>query len=82
MMTDRIGADHLKRAALVYVRQSKPEQVRSHAESTRIQMGLREKAVAFGWRNPVTITDDLGLSARWLRGASRLPAHGRRGVPG
>jgi DNA invertase Pin-like site-specific DNA recombinase len=63
MMTDRIGADHLKRAALVYVRQSKPEQVRSHAESTRIQMGLREKAVAFGWRNPVTITDDLGLSA-------------------
>lgn len=35
-MTDRIGADHSKRAALVYVRQSKPEQVRRHAESTEV----------------------------------------------
>jgi DNA invertase Pin-like site-specific DNA recombinase len=63
MMPDRITADHVKRAAILYVRQSSPEQVRSHAESTRIQMGLREKAVAFGWRHPVTILDDLGVSA-------------------
>jgi DNA invertase Pin-like site-specific DNA recombinase len=63
MMTDRITADHLKRAAIVYVRQSSPEQVRHHAESTRIQVGLRDKAVAFGWRDPVTILDDLGISA-------------------
>ncbi len=62
-MTDRITAEHLKRAAIVYVRQSSPEQVRNHAESTRIQVGLREKAVAFGWPNPVTILDDLGISA-------------------
>ena len=62
-MTNRITAEHLKRAAIVYVRQSGPEQVRSHAESTRIQVGLREKAVAFGWGTPVTIMDDLGLSA-------------------
>jgi len=62
-MTDRITADHLKRAAIVYVRQSSPEQVRNHAESTRIQVGLRDKAVAFGWRDPVTILDDLGISA-------------------
>jgi DNA invertase Pin-like site-specific DNA recombinase len=62
-MTDRITADHLKRAAIVYVRQSKPEQVRSHAESPRIQVGLRDKAVAFGWPHPLTILDDLGLSA-------------------
>ena len=62
-MIDRITADHLKRAAIVYVRQSSPEQVRNHAESTRIQVGLREKAVAFGWRDPVTILDDLGISA-------------------
>ena len=63
MMPDRITADHVKRAAILYVRQSSPEQVRSHAESTRIQMGLREKAVAFGWGHPVTILDDLGVSA-------------------
>ena len=63
MMTDRITAKHLKRAAIVYVRQSSPEQVRNHGESTRIQIGLRDKAVAFGWRDPVTIVDDLGISA-------------------
>jgi len=63
MMTDRITANHLKRAAIVYVRQSSPEQVRNHGESTRIQIGLRDKAVAFGWRDPVTIVDDLGISA-------------------
>ena len=62
-MADRITANHLKRAAIVYVRQSSPEQVRDHAESTRIQVGLRDKAVAFGWRGPVTILDDLGISA-------------------
>ena len=63
MMTDRITASHLKRAAIVYVRQSSPEQVRNHGESTRIQIGLRDKAVAFGWRDPVVIVDDLGTSA-------------------
>ncbi len=62
-MTDRITADHLKRGAIVYVRQSSREPVRHHAESTRIQGGLREKAVAFGWGHPVTIMDDLGVSA-------------------
>jgi DNA invertase Pin-like site-specific DNA recombinase len=63
MMTDRITANHLKRAAIVYVRQSSLEQVRNHAESTRIQLGLRDKAITFGWRDPVTIVDDLGVSA-------------------
>ena len=63
MKADRITADHLKRAAIVYVRQSKPDQVRSHAESTRLQIGLRETAVALGWPNPTTILDDLGISA-------------------
>ena len=53
----------MQRAAIVYVRQSSPEQVRNHGESTRIQLGLRDKAVAFGWRDPVTIVDDLGTSA-------------------
>jgi hypothetical protein len=62
-MTDRITGNHLKRAAIVYVRQSSPEQVRNHGESTRIQIGLRDKAVAFGWRDPVIMLDDLGISA-------------------
>src|SRR2546422_10690166 len=80
-MPDRTPADHLKRAAIVYVRQSSPEQVRNHAESTRIQVGLRDKAVAFGWRDPVTILDDLGISAGG-RPPGRLPPHGGRSLPG
>jgi DNA invertase Pin-like site-specific DNA recombinase len=63
MRTDRITPQHLQRTAIVYVRQSSPEQVRSHAESTRIQIGLHDQAVAFGWPKPVTILDDLGVSA-------------------
>ena len=63
MLSDRITADHVQRVAIVYVRQSSPEQVRNHGESTRIQIGLRDKAIAFGWPDPVTILDDLGTSA-------------------
>ena len=59
----RISPDHLARAAVVYVRQSSPKQVQSNQESTRIQMDLREKAIALGWPDPVLIDDDLGLSA-------------------
>ena len=62
-LTDRITTNHLKRAAIVYVRQSSFEQVRHHAESTRIQVALRDKAAALGWRDPLTILDDLGVSA-------------------
>jgi DNA invertase Pin-like site-specific DNA recombinase len=59
----RVTSDHLDREAVVYVRQSTIEQVRDHSESTRIQLGLREKAIALGWANPRIIDDDLGVSA-------------------
>ncbi len=59
----RVSAEHLSRPALVYVRQSTPEQVRSNQESTRVQLGLCENAVALGWRTPHVIQDDLGISA-------------------
>ncbi len=59
----RICAEHLSRSALIYVRQSSPSQVRGNPESTRVQLGLCEKAVALGWRKPRVIDDDLGLSA-------------------
>ena len=60
---NRIAQRHRERAAVVYVRQSTPEQVRTHTESTRVQLGLRERAVALGWPRPVAIEDDLGVSA-------------------
>ena len=59
----RITADHRLRTALVYVRQSSPGQVRENMESTRVQLDLREKAIALGWVHPTVIDDDLGISA-------------------
>ncbi len=59
----RVSPEHLCRTAVVYVRQSTPEQVRDNPESTRVQLGLCERAISFGWRNPQVIQDDLGVSA-------------------
>jgi DNA invertase Pin-like site-specific DNA recombinase len=62
-MSERIRSEHLKREALVYVRQSSLAQVRTHTESTRLQMGLCEKARGLGWAEPKLVCDDLGVSA-------------------
>jgi DNA invertase Pin-like site-specific DNA recombinase len=59
----RIGKGHLERAALVYVRQSDPRQVRENVESTALQRGLRERAIAMGWPMPKLVEDDLGITA-------------------
>ncbi|MFE3527275.1 recombinase family protein [Streptomyces sp. NPDC059161] len=62
---DKIRAEALDRAAVVYVRQSTRQQVAEHGESTRLQYALVERAVALGWaRSRVeVIDDDLGQSA-------------------
>jgi len=46
----KVGARHLERLAVVYVRQSTRQQVADHGESTRLQYGLVERAVALGWQ--------------------------------
>jgi DNA invertase Pin-like site-specific DNA recombinase len=55
---------HLDRLAVVYVRQSTPQQVLDHQESTARQYALVDRAVALGWtRDRVrVIDDDLGKS--------------------
>jgi DNA invertase Pin-like site-specific DNA recombinase len=52
------------RLALVYVRQSTPQQVHDHQESTRLQYGLTGRAQDLGWaaERVVVIDDDLGKS--------------------
>jgi DNA invertase Pin-like site-specific DNA recombinase len=62
---EKIRPEHRDRAAVVYVRQSSRQQVTEHTESTRLQYGLAERAVALGWaRSRVrVIDDDLGVSA-------------------
>ena len=59
----RVTSEHLSRSAVVYVRQSSVAQVNENVESTRAQLGLREKAIALGWSDPAVIDDDLGISA-------------------
>jgi len=59
---------HLDRLAVVYVRQSTPQQVLDHAESTRLQYGLTQRAVDLGWpaSRVLVIDEDLGQSASGL----------------
>ena len=61
---------HLDRGAVVYVRQSTPQQVVEHRESTARQYALADRAVGLGWvRDRVTtIDDDLGKSGQSIEG--------------
>lgn len=59
----RIAKRHLDRDAIVYVRQSDAYQVRENTESTLLQRGLRERAIAMGWTMPRVVEDDLGITA-------------------
>src|SRR5512135_1531080 len=61
---------HLDRAAVVYIRQSTPQQVLDHQESTACQYALAERALALGWpRSQVqVIDDDLGKSGQSIEG--------------
>ena len=60
----KISTLHLRRAALVYIRQSSANQVEHNRESTARQYALAERAVELGWpRERITVIDqDLGLS--------------------
>jgi DNA invertase Pin-like site-specific DNA recombinase len=61
----RIQGWQRDRLAVVYVRQSSRQQVLDHGESTRLQYGLAERAVALGWpaSRVMVIDEDLGRSA-------------------
>ena len=56
----RITPEHCSRRAVVYVRQSSPEQVRRNVESRRWQSGMAERARQLGWREVQIIDEDLG----------------------
>src|SRR3984893_1831427 len=61
-MNPKISADHLKRRAIVYIRQSSPGQVVHNLESQRRQYGLADHARQLGFREVQVIDDDLGRS--------------------
>jgi DNA invertase Pin-like site-specific DNA recombinase len=66
--TAKVSANHLRRLALVYVRQSSAAQVEYNRESTERQYHLAERALELGWkREQVKILDqDLGVSGSGL----------------
>jgi DNA invertase Pin-like site-specific DNA recombinase len=61
-MNPKISADHLKRRAIVYIRQSSPGQVIHNPESQRRQYGLADHARQLGFQRVEIIDDDLGRS--------------------
>ena len=71
--SQNIQVHHLTRKAIIYVRQSTPNQVITHKESLQLQYALKQQALNLGWpeQNVEVIDTDLGIS-----GAS---AHHRSG---
>jgi len=64
----KITADHLRRCAVVYVRQSSTTQVEHNRESTARQYQLADRATTLGWRRDQVrvIDEDLGISGSGL----------------
>jgi DNA invertase Pin-like site-specific DNA recombinase len=66
-MNDKISADHLRRAAYVYVRQSSGHQVRHHREGRQRQYDLASRARALGFAKTIVIDDDQGKSGSGMQ---------------
>ncbi len=61
---------HLARQAIIYVRQSSPQQALSNQESLKLQYALRQRATDLGWKpSQVEVIDaDLGRTGRTTDG--------------
>lgn len=59
----KIMPEHLRRRAVVYLRQSSEGQVKHHLESQQLQYALADRARGLGFRDVEIIDCDLGLSA-------------------
>jgi DNA invertase Pin-like site-specific DNA recombinase len=62
-INNKIKESHLKRKAIIYVRQSTDRQVQRNKESQRLQYALQDKAKQWGWKDIEIIDSDLGSSA-------------------
>jgi DNA invertase Pin-like site-specific DNA recombinase len=72
LTSELVQPHHLSRQAVIYIRQSSPNQVLSHQESLRLQHALRQRAEQLGWSpaNIQVIDADLGQTARTIVGRS------------
>ena len=71
-----ITPDHLRRLAVIYIRQSTEEQVRENTGSTAFQRSLATVALSYGWPDSQIqiIDEDLGRIRFVERTAHRLAA--------
>src|SRR5271154_4307234 len=75
LMQEKITREHQQRLAIIYIRQSTPQQVERNQESTKLQYALVDRAFHFGWAREtiVTIDDDLGRSGSTVEGRLGFP---------
>ena len=68
--SELITPAHLSRQAIIYIRQSSPNQVLTHQESTRLQHALRQRALECGWGpDSIEVIDaDQGLTGETAEG--------------
>ena len=83
----KITQDHVRRSAIVYVRQSSTTQVENNRESTARQYQFAERAVDLGWRREQVkiIDEDLGITGSGVReraGFARMIAEVALGLVG
>src|ERR1700728_2601439 len=64
----KVKLTHTRRTAVVYIRQSSPQQVEYNRESTARQYALATKATTLGWpsQQVIVVDEDLGLSGSGL----------------
>ena len=62
-MTDKIQAQHTRRKAVLYVRQSSAYQVAHNLESQKLQYGMEQRLRQLGWGEVEVVDEDLGRSA-------------------
>lgn len=70
LSSPKIRSWHVQRKAIVYIRQSTPQQVLDHRESADRQYGLVHRAAALGWPqgNVEVVDEDQGRSGQTVEG--------------
>jgi DNA invertase Pin-like site-specific DNA recombinase len=68
--SELVHPHHLRRLAVIYIRQSNPNQVFTNQESLKLQYALQQRAQHLGWSAPaVRVIDcDLGHTATTVEG--------------
>ena len=65
-----VQTHHLSRKAVIYIRQSTPNQIIEHTESLKLQRMMKQHALKLGWKEEFIqiIESDLGYSATTIQG--------------